>query len=44
MAGNRPKKQCPYNDWVFCRDTTCDGCGWYPKKKPEQKQQEEKKE
>lgn len=43
MAGNRPKKQCPYNDWVFCRDTT-DGCGWYPKKKPEQKQQEEKKE
>lgn len=30
MSGNKKKKQCPYNEWVYCRDKTCDHCGWKP--------------
>lgn len=30
MSGNRKKIQCPYNEWVYCREKTCDYCGWNP--------------
>lgn len=44
MPWKNPKKQCPYNEWVYCRDTTCAGCGWYPKEDPEQEHEEREKE
>lgn len=28
MSGNKKKKQCPYNEWVYCSDEECDACGW----------------
>ena len=44
MPWNRPKKQCPYNEWVYCRDETCDGCGWYPKQEAEEEETKEQNE
>lgn len=41
MSGSKKKKQCPYNEWVYCSDESCDCCGWYPggrTKKKERKQ------
>lgn len=41
MSGSKKKKQCPYNEWVYCSDESCDCCGWCPggrTKKKERKQ------
>lgn len=48
MSGNKKKKQCPHNEWVYCTEKTCDYCGWNPegRKKREIKcsDQEDRKE